>query len=96
MIFANGSDAQWPGMREGATYTYDGDGRRLQNIKSMVRTHELLIYLKRMLKRLEGEETRIQQLVSTGELSPEGGELTAQQVRKSRGELLSELQKLEK
>lgn len=47
-----------------------------------------------MLKRLEGEEARVQQLVSTGELSPEGGELTAKQVRKSREELLSELQVL--
>lgn len=55
-----------------------------------------IAYLKRMLKRLEGEETRIQQLVSAGEISLEGGELTAQQVRKSRGELLSELQKLER
>ena len=54
-----------------------------------------IAYLKRMLKRLEGEETRVQQLVSSGELSSEGGELTTQQVRKSRGELLSELQELE-
>ena len=54
-----------------------------------------IAYLKRMLKRLEGEETRVQQLVSTGQLSSEGEELTARQVRKSREDLLSELQELE-
>lgn len=54
-----------------------------------------IAYLKRLLKRLDGEETRVQQLVSAGELSREGGELTAQQVTKSRREALSELQKLE-
>ena len=88
--------ARHAGGCDSTTYTYDGDGRRLQNIKSMVSKNTRIAYLKRMLKRLEGEETKIQQLVSTGELSPEGGELAAQQVRKSRGELLSELQKLEK
>ena len=55
-----------------------------------------IAYLKRMLKRLEGEETRVQQLVSSGELTTEGGELTTQQVRNSRKELLTELQELER
>jgi hypothetical protein len=57
--------------------------------------HTRAAYLKRMLKRLEGEETRIQQLIAAGELSPEGGALTVRQVNKSRDELLSELRKLE-
>jgi hypothetical protein len=48
-----------------------------------------------MLKRLEGEESRIHELVSAKDLSPEGGDLAARQVRKSRGELLSELRNLE-
>jgi len=54
-----------------------------------------IAYLKRMLKRLEGEETRAQRLVSTGELSPDGGELMTRQVRKSRAEIVSELKELE-
>jgi hypothetical protein len=54
-----------------------------------------IAYLKRMLNRLEGEDTRIQQLISSGELSPEAGKLGIQQLSKSRTELLSELQKLD-
>lgn len=54
-----------------------------------------IAYLKRMLKRLEGEETRLQQLVSTGELTPEGGELGKKQLDRNRAELLSELRTLE-
>jgi hypothetical protein len=54
-----------------------------------------IAYLKRMLKRLEGEETRIQKLLLVGEFSFEGGALISQQVGKRRKELLSELKKLE-
>ena len=58
-------------------------------------THTRIAYLKRMLKRLEGEDNRIHQLVLKGELSPEGGEIGIQQLKKSREELLSELQTLQ-
>ena len=54
-----------------------------------------IAYLKRMLKRLEGEEFRLEQLVSVGELSLEGGQLGKQQLKKTRQELLSELQALQ-
>jgi hypothetical protein len=48
-----------------------------------------------MLNRLKGEDTRIQQLVSAGELSPEGGALSTHLLTKNLEELLSELRKLE-
>ncbi len=54
-----------------------------------------IAYLKRILKRLEGEDSRIQQLVSEGELSPEGGEIANQLLEKSREELRSELETLQ-
>ena len=50
-----------------------------------------IAYLKRMLKRLDAEELRIQQLVSAGELSSEGGELGIQQLKNDREKLRSEL-----
>jgi hypothetical protein len=53
-----------------------------------------IAYLKRMLKRLESEHDRIQQLISSGELSREGGEMGIQQVKKSREEFRSELENL--
>ena len=34
-----------------------------------------IAYLKRMLKRMEAEEIRVQRLIATGELSPESEEL---------------------
>lgn len=54
-----------------------------------------IAYLKRVLKRLDDEELRIQQLVSTGALSLEGGSLTTRLVKKSREALLLELYQLE-
>ena len=54
-----------------------------------------IAYLKRMLRRLDGEDARMQQLVSTGDLSPEGARLTLNLIKKSRQELRSELQELE-
>lgn len=54
-----------------------------------------IAYLKRMLGRLAGEDTRIEQLSSKGELPLEGKTLALEQLRKNREELLSELQKLE-
>jgi hypothetical protein len=69
--------------------------RALRPQESMPSNSTRIAYLKRMLKRLEGEESRINELVSAKELSPEGGDLAARLVRKSRGELLSELRNLE-
>lgn len=55
-----------------------------------------IAYLKRMLKRLEGEVFRIQELLSVGELSSEAAELAVQQVAASRDTLLTELAVLER
>lgn len=46
-------------------------------------------YLKRMLKRLDGEEARLQELV--GELTPEAVKLGTEQLNRVRTELLAEL-----
>ena len=54
-----------------------------------------IAYLKRMLRRLEGEDARVQQLVTAGDLSPQGAELTMKLVTKGRQELREELDKLE-
>lgn len=51
--------------------------------------------LRRMLRRLEGKDARVQQLVSAGDLSPQGAELTIKLVKKSRQELREELNRLE-
>jgi len=48
-----------------------------------------------MLRRLDGEDARIQALVSKGELLPEAGTLASQLVQKSRKQLLSELENLQ-
>jgi len=48
-----------------------------------------------MLRRLEGENARVQQLVTAGDLSPQGAELTMKLVKKSRQELREELDRLE-
>ena len=54
-----------------------------------------IAYLKRMLKRLEAEPTRIQNLAAAGELTGEAAELAVQQLNRSREELLVELRTLE-
>ena len=54
-----------------------------------------IAYLRRMLKRLESEEGRLQQLVAEGELTAEGAELGKEQLLKNRAELLTELRTLE-
>ena len=54
-----------------------------------------IAYLKRMLRRLEGQEARVQRLVSAGDLSPQGAELSMNLIRKSRQELCEELNTLE-
>jgi hypothetical protein len=51
--------------------------------------------MQRMLKRLEGEDTRLQNLVSGGELTQQAAELALHQLNHSRDELLTELRKLE-
>ena len=53
-----------------------------------------IAYLKRMLKRLEGEDVRVQELVVAMQLTPEEAKLVAQQLNKSREELLAELRSL--
>lgn len=53
-----------------------------------------IAYLKRMLRRLEGEAARIQDLVRAGELISQAAELATEQLNKSREELLSELRTL--
>ena len=54
-----------------------------------------IAYVKRMLKRLEGEDARLQDLLSAGELTRPAAELAAQQLSHSRDEILSELRELE-
>ena len=54
-----------------------------------------IAYLKPMLKRLDGEDTRLQSLASGGELTQQAAELAVQQLNHSRDELLAELRKLE-
>ena len=51
--------------------------------------------LKRMLKRLEGEDVRLRSLISDEDLTPQAAELAVQQLNKSRNELLAELRELE-
>jgi phage tail tape-measure protein len=48
-----------------------------------------------MLKRLESEDLRLQNLVSTGELTRQAVKLAVQQLNRSRDELLAELRMLE-
>ena len=54
-----------------------------------------IAYLKRMLKRLEGENTRLQSLVSDEELTRQAAELAVEQLNHRRTELLAELRELE-
>jgi hypothetical protein len=53
-----------------------------------------IAYLKRMLKRLEGEDRRIQDLASAGELTLAEAELAVEQLSRSRNQLLTELSSL--
>ncbi len=55
-----------------------------------------IAYLKRMLKRLDGEEARLQDLVSAGELTPEAEQLGGQKLNKHREELSHELRALKR
>jgi len=54
-----------------------------------------IAYLKRMLKRLDAEDERLQGLVSAGELTHEAAALGAKQLNRDRNELLVELKNLE-
>lgn len=49
-----------------------------------------------MLQRFEGERARIEEMVSTGQLSQEEGQFTANLENKYRDELKAELEKLER
>jgi hypothetical protein len=53
-----------------------------------------MAYLKRMLKRLEAEPIRLQNLVSVGELTGQATEIAVQQLKHSRDKLLAELRTL--
>lgn len=55
-----------------------------------------IAYLKRMLKRLEGEEARLKELVGTGALTSDGASLGEEQLGRKRAELLSEIRALER
>ena len=55
-----------------------------------------IAYLKRMLKRLEGVNLRVQDLMSVGELTPQAAELAAQQITANRNALLAELVTLDR
>jgi hypothetical protein len=48
-----------------------------------------------MLKRLEGEDERLQGLLAVGELTVEGAQIGAEQLNKDRAELRKELGALE-
>ena len=54
-----------------------------------------IAYLKRMLRRLDSEDARLNQLVSAGALTAEAARLGGQQLAVSRERLLAELQSLE-
>ena len=54
-----------------------------------------IAYLKRMLKRLEGECIRLQSLVSDGGLTRQAAELAAEQLNHRRTELLAEIRELD-
>jgi hypothetical protein len=48
-----------------------------------------------MIRRLQGEDARVQQMVAAGDISADEAELTMRLVKKSRHELLEELNRLE-
>jgi hypothetical protein len=54
-----------------------------------------IAYLKRMLKRLEGEGIRLQSLESDGGLTRQAAELAVKQLNQSKNELLAELRELD-
>ncbi len=54
-----------------------------------------IAYLKRMLKRLEVEHTRLRDLLAAGEVTPEEAKLGTQQLAKHQAQLLTELRSLE-
>jgi len=54
-----------------------------------------IAYLRRMLARLEGEDARLKDLASAGELTMEGADLGSRQLVKDRERLLAELRSLE-
>lgn len=54
-----------------------------------------IAYLKRMLKRLDAEELRLNDLVAAGELTQAAADLGTADLKRNRAELLSELRTLE-
>jgi hypothetical protein len=55
-----------------------------------------IAYLKRILRRLEPEEAKIQKLVSEGELSEKGRDLAIQAIREDCQKLKAEIETLQK
>jgi hypothetical protein len=54
-----------------------------------------IAYIKRMLKRLDDEESRLKVLIVAGSLTPEEAELGAKQLQENRERLSAELRNLE-
>jgi len=61
----------------------------------MQSTSTKIAYLKRMLRRLEDEKKRIDQLVSSGELSQQASVIAKQLTTKRRDQLMAQLKDLE-
>jgi hypothetical protein len=55
-----------------------------------------IAYLKRMLKRLEGEFARLKELVGDGIMTEDASKLTFRQLDKQRDELIAEINALQK
>jgi hypothetical protein len=62
----------------------------------MISQRTRIAYVRRMLKRLEPEEMRIQKLVESGDLSEKGRDMALQLTRDYRAKLKAELEALEK
>ena len=69
--------------------------RALNTGKAMIKRNTRIAYLKRMLRRLEGEDVRIKQLIESGQLPREAAGIAFQQLSASREELMSELHTLQ-
>ena len=61
----------------------------------MISDRTRIAYLKRMLKRLEGEEHRLERLIVNEGYSADAERIARQLLEKSREEVISELRKLE-
>jgi hypothetical protein len=62
----------------------------------MLTTNVRIAYLKRLLRRLDAEPLRIQELIRAGELSNESASLAERQLDFERSKILRELAELER